>query len=78
MTRLTVDASLPEKLANLQQPAELCDASGRVLGHYIPGPVPAEYGPFEPQISEEELRRRQNSTERMYTTAEVLAHPEKL
>jgi hypothetical protein len=37
-----------------------------------------EEGPFEPQVSEEELERRSHSNEPVYTTDEVLAHLEKL
>jgi hypothetical protein len=77
MTRITIDADLPGKLASLTQPAELCDPSGRVLGQFIPTPDLSRYGPREPQVSEEELDRREQEGE-SFTTAEVLAHLEKL
>jgi hypothetical protein len=77
MPRLIVDARLPDKLSDLVHPVELCDSSGRVLGRFFPQLDPSEYC-LEPQISEEELRRRKNSDEKTYTTAEVLAHLEKL
>jgi hypothetical protein len=47
------------------------------LGQFIPKVDLSEYGPFEPQVSEEELDRREQETE-SYTTAEVLAYLEKL
>jgi hypothetical protein len=77
MTRITVDRDLGSKLHELTQPAELCDDRGRPLGRFIPHLDPSEYD-LEPQISKEELQRRKQSKERTYTTAEVLAHLEKL
>lgn len=77
MTRLLVDAMLPGKLAGLLHPVELCDAEGRVIGRFFPHLDPSEYD-LEPQISREELERRKRSNEKTYTTAEVLAHLEKL
>jgi hypothetical protein len=77
MTRVIVDANLPGKLTNLIQPVELCDQHGRVLGKFFPNVSPAEFD-LEPQISKEELERRKASNERTYTTAEVLAHLERL
>jgi hypothetical protein len=77
MTRLIVDASLPDKLPSLVFPAELCDDRGRVIGRFFPHLDPSEYN-LEPQISQEELQRRRQSNERTYTTAEVLAYLESL
>jgi hypothetical protein len=76
MTRIVVDASLREKLPNLDEVIELCDEEGRVLGRYLPSPRRAGPG-REPAISEEELRRRENSEE-WYTTDAVLKHLERL
>ncbi|HEV3262704.1 MAG TPA: hypothetical protein VG013_38065 [Gemmataceae bacterium] len=78
MTRVTVNEALRSMLHNLSQPLELCDESGRVLGRVFPALDLSEYEPWEPPISEEELRRREQSTEKRYTTAEVLAHLENL
>jgi hypothetical protein len=77
MSQLIVDAALSSKLGQQFQSVELCDPSGRVLGQFIPKVDLSEYGPFEPQVSEEELDRREQETE-SYTTAEVLAYLEKL
>lgn len=78
MTKLLVDASLPAKLIQADSPVELCDSTGRVLGRYFPTIDPAHFGPLEPQVSEEELRRREQANEKRYSTAEVLAHLRKL
>ncbi|MBV9121798.1 MAG: hypothetical protein JO112_00380 [Planctomycetes bacterium] len=77
MTKIILDADLRTKLLNFTQPLELCDESGGVLGHLFPTIDLSHYEPWEPPISEEELRRREEETE-SYTTAEVLAYLEKL
>ncbi len=73
MTQITLDAGLAGKLRDLAQTVELCDPSGRVLGRFVPLIDPADWEPTEPEISEEELDRREQSTE-WCTTEEVLAH----
>ena len=78
MTKLIVDATLPEKLRDLIYPVELCDVNGRVLGRYFPQLDPAEYDLEPPPLSEEELERRRSSNEKTYTTAEVLEYLRKL
>ena len=78
MTRVILDEMLRSKLHNLSQPLELCDEAGRVLGHIFPMVDPSQYEPREPQVSEEELDRREQANEQRYTTAEVLAYLEKL
>ncbi len=77
MTRIIVDEALRTRFHNFAEPFELCDESGRVLARVIPQLNPAEDN-LEPQISQEEIRRRRQSDERTYSTAEVLAHLEKL
>lgn len=78
MTRVVLDSALREKLCDLLHPLELCDERGRVLARLMPVCDPAEYGPLEPQVSEEELLRRSQSDEKTYTTAEVLSYLENL
>jgi hypothetical protein len=78
MSRVLVDEALRAKLQNFSRPLELCDESGRVLGRLFPAVDLSQYEPWEPPISEEELRRREQSNEKRYTTAEVLARLEKL
>jgi hypothetical protein len=71
MTRIVVDAELRGKLHNLSQPLELLDEKGQLLGRYLPV---GKLG--EPQLSEEELQRREQEPE--FTTQEVLARLERL
>lgn len=53
MQRVIVDPVTRAKLAIVHQKSELCDDSGRILGHFIP------LGDSrEPQISDEEIERR--------------------
>jgi hypothetical protein len=78
MPKLILDANLLAKLDQIYYPVELCDESGRVLGQFIPKFDPARFEPLTPEISDEELRRREQSNEKRYTTAEVLAYLEKL
>jgi hypothetical protein len=78
MTRITLDADLRGKLMDLNEPLELCDESGRVLGRFFPTLDLSQYEPWEPSFSEEELQRQEQANEKRYTTAEVVAHLEKL
>jgi hypothetical protein len=78
MTKVIVDEALRSKLHNLTEPVELCDEAGRVLARVTPQPDPSKYGPLVPQVSDEELDRRERANEKRYTTAEVLAYLEKL
>jgi hypothetical protein len=78
MPKLFLDAALRAKLDQLYYPVELCDENGRVLGEFIPKVDPARLEALTPEISDEELRRRKQSNEKRYTTAEVLAYLEKL
>jgi hypothetical protein len=71
MTQIMIDAQVRSKLMNLSSVLELVDETGRVLGVFTPRT------PKEPQISEEELNRREHEQE-SFSTAEVLAHLEKL
>lgn len=73
MTRIIVDDLLRTKLRNFEQPLELCDESGRILARLVPQAEVSQFEQREPSISEEELRRREQS-KKWYTTAEVLAH----
>ncbi len=76
MTRVIVDEVLRNRLHNLTRPLELCDDSGRVLGRVFPAEDLSEYDLSQPPITEEEMQRLLR--EKRYTTAEVLAHLEKL
>ena len=74
MPQIILDAATIAKLTDLAAPLDVCDEQGKVVGYFRPRLDPTKYGPLEPQVSDEELRRRANSNERRYTTAEVLEH----
>ncbi len=76
MTRITLDADTRKKLLNLTEPLDLCDETGRVLGTYVPLETAADDDFDEPQLSEEEMRRRLK--EPGFTTDEVIAYLESL
>lgn len=73
MTRITLDPQLLQQLHALTEPAELCDQQGRIIGRFVPQVDASAYAPLDPQVSEDELRRREQSAD-WYTTAEVLGH----
>ncbi len=73
MSQINLDADLSAQLHNLSEPVELCDPTGRVLGQFVPQIDMSEWEPDSPDLSEEELKQREQSTE-WYSTEEVLAH----
>jgi hypothetical protein len=78
MTQIMLDATTATQLQQLGQPADLCDPSGRVVGRFVPPLIDlSKWEPITPDVSEEELDRREQSKE-WYTTDEVLTHLEKL
>jgi hypothetical protein len=77
MTQVVLDAETRRKLKDLQQPLELCDEAGHVMGLLYPLQKKSASGAMEPRISEEELRHREKE-KGGFSTAQVLAHLEKL
>ncbi len=77
MTQIFVDATLREKLQNLSQPLELLDENGELLGRFTPALKLPDELTREPQLTEEEWKRLEVEPPQ-YSTAEVLAHLEKL
>jgi hypothetical protein len=78
MTRVVLDAALRSQLNNLDQPLEVCDESGRVLGYFHPI-FPAGVGSARPQspYTREEIERfRQQTTAR--PLADILQELERL
>lgn len=55
MTRITVDEQLAERLRQLSADVALYDPNGRILGFF----APIDPRMLVPQVSEEELDRRQ-------------------
>ena len=78
MKRVNLSPKVQSQLGDLTTPLELCDESGRLLARLLPAIDPSLYEGLEPQISKEELQRRKQNKGKTYTTAEVLAHLEKL
>jgi hypothetical protein len=77
MTQIIVDESLRSRLNNLVEPLELCDASGRVLATLTPAVDLSDYEPCEPEITEQELREREQS-DQWVTSEELHAHLKRL
>ena len=78
MTPIVLDAILANQLSRVGQPVSLSDPSGKVIGRFVPVLDMSEWEPVEPEPTEEELDAIERSIERTYSTAEVLAHLEKL
>lgn len=64
MTQVQVDQALLQKLGGMNEPLELCDANGTVLGHYLPEAEYKKilYGSVEIPFSDEEIARRRAQT----------------
>jgi hypothetical protein len=77
MSELILPDSIATQLQGLSHPVQLCDASGKLLGRFVPAVDQSMYEELEPDLSSEELRHLEESTE-WYTTDEVLRHLEKL
>lgn len=60
MQKLVLDPSLLPKLQNLEDHLELCDPSGKTLGHFLPTDVYKEFllAWADANIMEEELEKR--------------------
>ena len=66
MGKLTLDADLRTKLNGLNEPIELCDETGQLVGHFLPRAVYDDlfYAALAAQSphSKDELRRRHEET----------------
>jgi hypothetical protein len=71
MSKVTLDSALRGKLPDLSQPFAVCDEAGNIIGRLIPKSL-------EPPLPREEIERRKQGKDKTYTTAEVLAHLERL
>ena len=72
-TRIMLDPELATRLGSVFQAVELCYPSGKVLGRFVPKAEASDWEPMIPDVSEEELDRRERSGEKRYSTGEVLA-----
>jgi hypothetical protein len=78
MAPIILDANLARQLSQLGQPVELADTSGKVIGRFVPEVDASEWEQLTPDVSEEELDRRESANEKTFTTAEVIKHLESL
>jgi hypothetical protein len=58
MVRITIDQEFCLKLRGSESPLELCDETGRVVGHFIPVQDRTIYRGVESPASDDELDRR--------------------
>jgi hypothetical protein len=77
MTRVTIDDDLKRKLYDLSREIELCDKEGRVIARVKPVIDSSLLEVSAAIASNEELDRRSKSSEKRYTTQEMLDYLEK-
>jgi hypothetical protein len=78
MTQITLDAELAGRLGDMLQTVDLYDPDGRLLGRFVPIAEPSQWEPVGPDVSEEDLDRREQADEQRSSTADVLARLESL
>jgi hypothetical protein len=77
ISSIVFDAEVTSQLKQVNYRVELCEPSGNALGYFyarISGVDTSEWEPVSPEISDEELDEIENSNQRTYTTAELIAH----
>ena len=59
MTKLTLDPQLREKLNGLDEQIEVCDETGKTVGHFLPEAIYRKfvYAWLNAQVTDEELER---------------------
>jgi hypothetical protein len=77
MTELILPETVASQLQGLPYPVKLCNPSGETLGCFVPAIDPSLYEIEGADLTEEELREIEKSTD-WYSTEEVLQHLEKL
>ena len=76
MTRMIVDPVTEAELSSVRRTMELSNKSGRILGYFVPALDSSDHAGIEPDITEEELRRREQKGGGRSLT-EILADLEK-
>ena len=73
MVTTITDPTIRDWLATIPGETDLCDADGRVLGHFVPADrdLEALYAEAAAHFDPEELRRRKNSGEPAYPLSEL-------
>ena len=76
MNVLTADQAVESLLSKLNEPTEIRDATGKVIGYFTPAPGREKqlYQEAATQFDPDEMKRRKKSVEKGYTTQEVLDH----
>jgi hypothetical protein len=77
MTELVLPENVAAQLQGIANVVNLCDASGKKLGCFVPAVDLSEYEILGPEPTEEELRQAEMSND-WFTTDEVLRRLEKL
>lgn len=78
MVRITADEQLRKVLLDFSKEIEVCDEQGRILARVKPVLDPSFWNSLTPPASDEELDRRSKSSEKRYTTQEMMKYLEKL
>jgi hypothetical protein len=73
MDKVTLDQGLREKLNGLDHTIEVCDESGRTVGHFVPDAAYRKlvYAWLNAQVTDEELERASQERGRGRTLAEI-------
>ena len=77
MSEFVLPDSIASQLLGLDHAVPLFDPSGKKVGTFLPEIDLSQYEIVGPELSEEELRAAEESTE-WFTTKEVLRHLESL
>ena len=79
MSTITATPALEAVLSKLEEPTEIRDANGTLIGRFTPAQFEAKvYQETAAQFDPAEMKRRKTSQQQGYTTSEVLTHLGKL
>jgi hypothetical protein len=80
MNKVTIDAALQAKFENLEDPLELCDATGRTVAIAVPPDLYERwlYEWAKAEFSDEEELERARQEKESLTTSEAIAFLEQL
>jgi len=75
MTKVTLDAGLRVTLPTVAEPAELCDCSGKTVGHYLPEDEYRRllYARAKELFTDEEIERRRRKPNSGRTLQDIWA-----
>ena len=64
MPQIFLDSSVTSQLSKIDRPVDICDASGKVLGRFMPISDMSGWERLTPDVTEEELDRREAANEK--------------